>query len=1391
MENHLTQITSYLLTQSWQIAILVVVIAAVNLGLKNRSAHVRYLLWLIVLAKCLVPPFITIPLEVLPQDKMVEPALILSGEMPAVNVERADSVTPGPVTLPSLQVTSPTIVETLKRVTARQWLGFGWMAGVAAFLLFALVKALQTNFWLWRKRRPLPAELQTVVKELFSGFGIKIFPKVWLLSGIGQPFVWGLLRGSIYLPADFVKIDSAEQRRGILGHELSHILRFDAVVNILQIIVQNIFWFHPFVWWANKKIRAEREKCCDEMAIARLGAKAKDYSSGIVNILITEYQSTRPVPSLAVAGPVKNIEERIKTMLRPGKKFYRRPSLIASTIILLLAVLTVPTALVLTARAAARTTTEVNTELTRSLHGAAAKGDIELVGSLIAEGAGVNARTRDGMTPLHQAARWGQKAVAELLLAKDASVDARDVSGCTPLYYAVSRGKIEVAELLISKGAYIDATGKDGNALIFEAMSSDGMDSARSRRVAGLLVSNGADVSPVHWAAFEGDVQKVKELLDQGVNVNSQNTRLDGGTPLYFAVTGTQEKVIRLLLARDADVNARTRGGETALHAAARCNSTTDIAELLIDHGADVAFGAKLWGKVDTALHAAAFKGHADMAKLLIANGGNVHALCGPVGFATTPLDRVFFGAVTVLLDERADVSFPTGGLPPGVLQRMRDLLKDRTAVADVLLAAGADVSGLSSSALAVLVRGNACEMAELLFAHGLNPNAMVSSASRITLLHTAARAGSKDMVELLIARGADVNAEDNEGGTPLWYAKDKGRTEIVELLTKKGARGKIPVRAVLDAVRDGNIEKVRSLIEKGAEMNTRDYRGRTPLFLTAARGYTDIAELLVEGGADIDAKSDTLEATALNVAIQNGHEETAKLLVTKGADINAKGAENQTALHCAAKRGDVGIGKILLSEGAKTEAKCKSDSTPLAWAAYEGQTEFAALLIEHGADIEAKLQDSQMTPLCCAVAQGHLDTARVLLAKGAKVNARPFGGTLVHIAMRMGHRDMVRLLLTKGLQLPPIHEAAYFGDLDTVRVLVSDGSSVNAKDAAGYMPLHCALCGGHKDIVRLLLSKGANVNAKTADDRAPLCFAQTLDMAELLIKEGADANARIEFGSTVLHSAVSHRDVQIVELLLNHGADANAKAGGRAWSCGGWTILHLACKEGNKAMVELLLAKGLDVTARTDKGDTPMSLAKDNGHIQVVQLLVQHAVKNFASVGPQQAKPGKSWFEGAAVKFTIPKQNQEIPEQMQSCAANLRRIYAAIIEYEKDKGKLPDWLSDLVPEYLGEKMLLCPFNPVHNNRNNPDPNMSCSYNYEFSLTRLGGKFKGMTTRDRKTAQMGLFGDVVPLIRCRMHGQLWLALTIDSRVYLSPIMWENLFMPDYIPGLELSGKASP
>jgi beta-lactamase regulating signal transducer with metallopeptidase domain len=230
------------------------------------------------------------------------------------------------------------------------WAGLTWIGGAGLFLALNLLRALRGQRWLRRRRQPLPEELRQETETLLSACGRSALPPIWIVEGIGQPFVWGLTCGSIYVPASFLKLRDAAQRRHVLAHELAHVRRCDAAVNLLQTIAQGLFWFHPFVWWVNQKIRHEREKCCDEMAVAQLGAEAKDYCNAVVETLASAETSARPVPSLAVAGPARNLEERIKAMLRPGRRFYSRPSGIAAIVVLIAALLIVPTAIALAPR---------------------------------------------------------------------------------------------------------------------------------------------------------------------------------------------------------------------------------------------------------------------------------------------------------------------------------------------------------------------------------------------------------------------------------------------------------------------------------------------------------------------------------------------------------------------------------------------------------------------------------------------------------------------------------------------------------------------------------------------------------------------------------------------------------------------------------------------------------------------------------------------------------------------------------------------------------------------------------------------------------------------------------------------------------------------------------
>ncbi|NIP24303.1 MAG: hypothetical protein GWN67_08370, partial [Phycisphaerae bacterium] len=290
---------------------------------------------------------------ILPQEKQLEPVSASEARIPVLDIEGFNEVESEHLVSPSSTMAvspEPTIIERDSQITMHEVLGFGWISGAGVILIFALIKALRTNRWLRRQRRRVSTEFQTDIESLFTAFGIRALPKVWLLEGIGQPFVWGFPRGDIYLPSNFAGIDNTEHRQSVLMHELSHILRFDATVNLLQVISQAIFWYHPFVWWANRNLRQERERCCDEMAIARLNASPKDYSSAIVETLISERESAYRLPSLAIARPVRNIEDRIKSIMWPGRKFYKRPGIIAVVSVFILATLTVPTTLALTTR---------------------------------------------------------------------------------------------------------------------------------------------------------------------------------------------------------------------------------------------------------------------------------------------------------------------------------------------------------------------------------------------------------------------------------------------------------------------------------------------------------------------------------------------------------------------------------------------------------------------------------------------------------------------------------------------------------------------------------------------------------------------------------------------------------------------------------------------------------------------------------------------------------------------------------------------------------------------------------------------------------------------------------------------------------------------------------
>lgn len=226
------------------------------------------------------------------------------------------------------------------------------------------------------------------------------------------------------------------------------------------------------------------------------------------------------------------------------------------------------------------------------------------------------------------------------------------------------------------------------------------------------------------------------------------------------------------------------------------------------------------------------------------------------------------------------------------------------------------------------------------------------------------------------------------------------------------------------------------------------------------------------------------------------------------------------------------------------------------------------------------------------------------------------------------------------------LHTAASEGDVKCVRELLKRGMNPNIKDRRGWTPLHYAVNAGHYDIVWLLLDYGANPNSRAGGwtGLTPLHMAvrnQNYDIAKLLLDAGAKPDARDEWGRSPLHYAASSGNFLITHLLIERGADVNAldaysrtplheavsslvgpkekilKNYGVAMlllkyganpnirdDYYSWTPLHYAARYGAVDIVKELLEHGADPTIRDNKGRTPLDIAKEFGHDEVVQIL-------------------------------------------------------------------------------------------------------------------------------------------------------------------------------------------
>jgi cytohesin len=258
--------------------------------------------------------------------------------------------------------------------------------------------------------------------------------------------------------------------------------------------------------------------------------------------------------------------------------------------------------------------------------------------------------------------------------------------------------------------------------------------------------------------------------------------------------------------------------------------------------------------------------------------------------FNLTPLHwAISKGVAELLISEGADVNAITleGSTPLHFAA-----WNGRKEIAEILIDNGANLNVINNelagtpfiTALDWAIQQGKTETADLLRKHGgMTAQGLESGMSP---LHQAAREGLKEVVELFIAEGADVNAKDRVGETPLDFAINENRTETADLLREYGGKTGEELNALLNAAKNGDIEAVKQHLAAGADVNAKTADGTTPLHNAAVYGHNEIAELLIANGASVNAiivSGRNQGKTPVDLAIWRKKTETADLIRKHG----------------------------------------------------------------------------------------------------------------------------------------------------------------------------------------------------------------------------------------------------------------------------------------------------------------------------------------------------------------------------------------------------------------------------------------------------------------------------------------------------------------------------
>ncbi|KAK7402650.1 hypothetical protein QQX98_011596 [Neonectria punicea] len=819
------------------------------------------------------------------------------------------------------------------------------------------------------------------------------------------------------------------------------------------------------------------------------------------------------------------------------------------------------------------------------------------------------------MFPLHRAALLGRLTIVQLLFDLVDDPARADCEDRTPLHMAATGGHADIVRFLI------------GNSIDCPRIQP-----RESRMARGINSQDTHLQTPLILATRLGNVDAALVLAESGADMTLQDE--SGKTAMHYAVLHSPQLVEAFVARDEKSVYIHDNDGCVPAHIAAQAGNAKS-ATILVDTARASGRLPELLGICNaskkTPLHCAAENGYAEVAEILAQAA------------STEGIDNNNNSAI---LAARHGHSAALLAITKGDFENRECLLAEAAGagqlfIVEYLLHNNVSPNCKSQDSVPALASASANGRIEVVRALlRANADINLTDADRATPLHHAARHGMYDVMLILLnyrsGTGQKVNLEAPgfSSHTPLHYAAEKGHVQAVELLLKSDACvdarsswKKTPlhlafqrpevVRVLLNAGANVNaadacwqtplhkaaqqqcLESIKLLVEGGANVETYDHEGQSPvthaisqnnlrmlnelyrddlenrlpelaawknLELAVKSSALDVLKLLMSASKDVVTETNFRGRTLLHIAAQHPNVDVVTLLLECGLDVNLPGYYARTPLYEAVRAGNVENMRRLLEWGAEVDKTDNASITPLYTAAERGDVEAISVLLDAKADIDRGCKNGRRTPLWIAANSRKLKAAKRLLDAGANVNVATGGGWA------------------------PLHACAH--DLNMMRLLVAFLANVNLEKDDGCTPLHVSASSGNPHGVTFLLEKGADPDIVNSNRQTPLHVA---------LKNGKNTAA---------------------DALLNH----DKPFGLNGLDDDGMAPIHWAVKMDEVGLVTSLIEKGADVTTNMANGTSCLTMAIDQGLVEIVSMLLGVEAAPNASVWRREQLVSAYW---------------------------------------------------------------------------------------------------------------------------------------------------------------------